>query len=232
MTNRYRMPASKNAAANSNGNFWYSYDYGNVHWIGISSEHDLDVGSDQYNWLVGDLQQANANRANVPWVFMVLHKPLYCSDDGTPHGYADKLEALCVQYDVDMTLTGHMHAYERVHPVIQGEVQFFPTKGRFDYATGDYLGADESAADAKYVHNEPVFTEVTGAETPIVRVDRYIYPAGVKGPMHIVQGNSGAMQVEKWVQPAPAWSAIRMANGYRVPSVNRTASEAGEFVVL
>jgi hypothetical protein len=126
LTNRYRMPSS----AGSNGNFWFSYDYGNVHWIGLSSEHSLDAGSEQITFFENDLKAANANRGNVPWIMVVLHKPLYCSDSSTPSGYADHLEALCLQYDVDMTLTGHMHAYERVHPVKSGEVTVFPTKGR------------------------------------------------------------------------------------------------------
>jgi hypothetical protein len=30
---------------------WYSFDYGNVHVIQISSEHNITVGSDQYNFL-------------------------------------------------------------------------------------------------------------------------------------------------------------------------------------
>jgi hypothetical protein len=30
-----------------------------------------------------------------------------------------------------------------------------------------------------------------------------------------MQGNAGGMQAERWDQPAPAWSAVRFANGYR-----------------
>ena len=40
------------------------------------------------------------------------------------------------------------------------------------------------------------------------------------GPVHVVQGNSGAMQFEQWVQPQPTYSAVRFANGW-VPR-NRT----------
>jgi len=39
----------------------------------------------------------------------------------------------------------------------------------------------------------------------------------------VVQGNTGAMQAEKWIQPQPAWSAVRFANGF-VPR-NKTHSE-------
>ena len=35
-------------------------------------------------------------------------------------------EPLLLQYDVDLTITGHMHAYERIHPVANGEVTVNP----------------------------------------------------------------------------------------------------------
>jgi hypothetical protein len=34
-----------------------------------------------------------------------------------------------------------------------------------------------------------------------------------RGPVFVVQGNSGGLQREKWVQPQPEWSARRFANG-------------------
>lgn len=182
-TNRYRMPS--NPSLGSDGNFWYSFDYGNAHWISISSEHDLTAGSPQITFLEAALQAAVANRANVPWIILSLHKPLYCSCEGTPGGYADKLEAYVLEYDVDLVITGHLHGYERVHPVKAGEVTVYPVKG-------------------------------TTLETR--RTDMY-YSLG-KGPVHIMTGNSGGMQVERWNQPAPAWSGLRMSNGYIVP--NRT----------
>ena len=40
----------------------------------------------------------------------------------------------------------------------------------------------------------------------------YYYSDGM-GPVQVVQGNSGAMQVETWHQPQPDWSAKRFAEG-------------------
>ena len=34
---------------------WYSFDWGNVHVIMMDSEHDWQVGSNQYSWLEADL---------------------------------------------------------------------------------------------------------------------------------------------------------------------------------
>ena len=45
---RWNMP-------NIQTGFWYSYDYGFVHMISISTEHPIGVDSPQYRWLVEDL---------------------------------------------------------------------------------------------------------------------------------------------------------------------------------
>ena len=183
-TNRYKMPSSTNGAA-SNGNFWYSYDYGNVHMVSISSEHDLSVGSPQLTFLTKDLELANANRAVVPWIVVNIHKPVYSSIDGAP-SYREALEAYLIQYDVDLCFFGHMHAYERISPVDNFVVTSAPQK----------LHGDSKGLDAYYS---------TG-----------------KGPVYVCQGNTGAMQAERWIQPQPEWSAVRMANG--LIAHNRTSS--------
>ena len=36
----------------------------------MSTEHPYDIGSPQYEWLQADLQKANANRENVPWLIL------------------------------------------------------------------------------------------------------------------------------------------------------------------
>lgn len=126
---RFKMPLNTESidGFNSNGNFWYAYRYGNSQWISLDSEADLSDGSPQKIFLEKALQAANKNRDRVPWVVVTLHKPLYCSAKGTPGGFADKLEAMLNSYGVDLVVVGHMHAYERVHPVQNGEVTVQPT---------------------------------------------------------------------------------------------------------
>jgi acid phosphatase type 7 len=44
-------PAANRHHIDSNPPFWYSYDYGSVHFTVISTEHDLEEGSEQYKVL-------------------------------------------------------------------------------------------------------------------------------------------------------------------------------------
>jgi phosphodiesterase/alkaline phosphatase D-like protein len=48
-----------------------------VHFIMISTEHDLIPYSRQYEWLQQDLK--NINRSKTPWVILGGHRPMYCS---------------------------------------------------------------------------------------------------------------------------------------------------------
>lgn len=47
-----------------NGDFWYSYSYGSVHWISLSSEEDMEPDSAQIAFLQQDLDRAVANRVS------------------------------------------------------------------------------------------------------------------------------------------------------------------------
>lgn len=62
---------------------WYSFDHGPVHFVVISSEHDLD---DQYKFVIKDL--AMLNRTISPWVVFATHRPMYVSskNSDTPDG--------------------------------------------------------------------------------------------------------------------------------------------------
>ena len=111
-----------------NGNLWYSYDHGAVHYTCIDSEESQDPGSPQAIWLAADLAAAAANRANIPWIVMMQHRPVYSStkSEAGSHmpgsGFALVLEPYIKQYGVDLFLTGHQHQYERTYPVFNGTV--------------------------------------------------------------------------------------------------------------
>jgi len=76
------------------------------------------------------LAQADANRANVPWVVVTGHKPMYTAN--TNHQseliIRESIEPLLLQYHVDLAIWGHNHCYERTYPVNATRVQNSQTK--------------------------------------------------------------------------------------------------------
>lgn len=122
---RFQMPS-----AHSGGfkNFWLSFDHTYVHWVFMSTEHDYKPGSDQYKWLEQDLAKANANRAQRPWIFLVGHRPMFCSttSEWVQHSpgasFQANIEPLMLKYGVDVYWSGHEHLYERTWPTKNGTV--------------------------------------------------------------------------------------------------------------
>ncbi|RYG45460.1 hypothetical protein EON67_10570, partial [archaeon] len=82
---------------------------------------------DQLKWLQATLATAAALRTagKVSWIFVAGHRPVYsrasANADGTPSGSATALqtavEALFVQYGVDIYFCGHEHSVEVSWPV-------------------------------------------------------------------------------------------------------------------
>jgi len=108
-------------------NFWYSFNFEFIHFVSISSEHDYEPGSTQHTWLRNDLEDANENRENFPWIIVFAHRPMYSSNgDGDGHGseieFREAMESLLYEYQVDLAIWGHDHHYERTYPVFEENV--------------------------------------------------------------------------------------------------------------
>ena len=74
--------AAAHGAAPSRTSQWYSIDLGLIHFVML----DLDPGPPavfagaQAAWAAADLAAADANRANVPWIVVTSHFPLYSAE--------------------------------------------------------------------------------------------------------------------------------------------------------
>jgi len=120
------VPVKKKFQMPDNGRFWYSFKYGNVHVVMMSTEHDWTSGSEQYTWLEKDLK--SVDRSVTPWVILTGHRPMYTSiiDDGEQSVAAHMrqwIEPLLLKFHVNLCLWGHIHYYERSCPVYQGVCQ-------------------------------------------------------------------------------------------------------------
>ena len=112
--------------------YWYSFTRGPLRIIGLNSESHMDVSlisQDQLTWLKSALIEAQRTRDRHPWLFVMLHRPLYCTSTrhtecGTfAEWLRDWLEELFHEYKVDVVVTAHMHNYERTTPLYKGLVQ-------------------------------------------------------------------------------------------------------------
>jgi hypothetical protein len=123
--------------SNGVGNMWYSYDYGMVHYVHISTETDLGnglVGPDnvfggpfgtyanqQIDWLTNDL--ASVNRTLTPWVIVLGHRPFYVSSSSNICAPCiTAFETLLYTYNVDLYVNGHSHLYDRTVPIYQNVI--------------------------------------------------------------------------------------------------------------
>ena len=98
--NRFSMPE------NGKQNMFYSHDFGGIHLISINTEEkydSLEPGSPQYLWIERDLQRAHANRANVPWIMIQGHRPMYNLIPGET-SIRKHIEPLLMKYKVDLAV--------------------------------------------------------------------------------------------------------------------------------
>lgn len=112
-----------------NGSRWYySYNYGPIHFIGMDSEATLDLPliiDQQIDFIIKDLEKVN--RTVTPFVVAMSHRPYYCSGavgacDPKQSGYMlGKVEHIFAKYRVDLVLSGHRHNMERCGPVLFGQ---------------------------------------------------------------------------------------------------------------
>jgi len=185
---RFQMPQSANS---SRQNMYYSFDYGNVHFLSISTEtsfegapfDDNNKFANQLAFVAEDLRVANLpeNRKLRPWIFVIGHRPIYSSCDeysrqGVPTAKSSvaiqrSFEDLFNKFKVDIIWNGHVHSYERNYPAYKNK------------RTSD-----------SYVNAPNPFNIITGCAGSL---------EGLKNEHET-----------KWDQPAPSWSAHRYGSDY------------------
>ncbi|SNX85467.1 related to Acid phosphatase precursor [Melanopsichium pennsylvanicum] len=116
--------------------FWYSFEYGMVHFISLDTETDfpsapdtsnLDAGpfgraNQQLDFLKADL--ASVDRTITPWIIATGHRPWYSTggSDNICTECQTAFEDLFYQYGVDLFVAGHVHNLQRQHPTYKGTV--------------------------------------------------------------------------------------------------------------
>lgn len=119
----------------ANPPFWYSFEYGMLHFVMLDTETDFakapsgpggsaglnggpfgKTATQQLDFLAADL--ASVDRDVTPWVVVGGHRPWYTTGSGGGCGPCqDAFEPLLYKYGVDLAIFGHVHNSQRVKPV-------------------------------------------------------------------------------------------------------------------
>ncbi len=120
-----------------NNERWYSFDYGNAHFVSLridGSVEDISPGSEQYRWLENDL----ANTEKV-WKIAFCHYPPYSYGPEGSKPEARQVHQLFTKYGVKLVFSANDRNYQRF--VVDG-VTYIVTGGGGG-ATGDLTGGSE-----------------------------------------------------------------------------------------
>jgi hypothetical protein len=154
---------------------YYSFDYGNIHFIVLNSESlgGLGTGSSMYSWCQNDIQNTNAD-----WIIGIWHHPPYTKgshdSDFEPqlfqmrNNFLPMLEA----NGVDLVLCGHSHSYERSY-FLNGH-----TGLAFSFDAAQHVVGANGGGDGKIGSDGAYLKETVGPNTG-------------KGAVYITAGSSG-----------------------------------------
>ncbi len=143
----------------SNTESYYSWNYGNVHFVSLDSYGtSLSTLDSMYSWLEKDLKENNQKWTIAYWHHPPHSKGSHDSDDDTDsHGIMstirENIVPLLELYGVDLILTGHSHVYERSYlshgfygysnELIDGEYILYPQSNGDSIAYMKSVGVDE-----------------------------------------------------------------------------------------
>lgn len=97
--------------------YYYSFNYGNVHFLSIATEFDYEESSEQYQFVVEDLKAASSH-PNIKWIVAFYHEPIFTENSAFDYeDLRDIYAPLFDQYKVDLALQGDVHNYHRTYPL-------------------------------------------------------------------------------------------------------------------
>ncbi|KAL4087282.1 hypothetical protein PRIC1_013179 [Phytophthora ramorum] len=121
---RFRMPYERTDQLQRR-NLYYGFRVGLVHFVILTPYVDSTPDSLQYEWVQQEFQRVD--RSVTPWLVVIMHGPWYNSNTAhqgmEPHMIMKKnMEDILYRNKVDVVVSGHVHAYERSHPVYKQKV--------------------------------------------------------------------------------------------------------------
>ncbi len=124
----FYFPKANELGANgvaSGSEAYYSFDYGNIHFVMLDSEENIQnidtTGAAMLTWLENDLLATTAD-----WIIAAWHRPPYSKSflhdsdlEAEEIAMREDIVPVLEDYGVDLVLCGHSHTYER-SPLLDG----------------------------------------------------------------------------------------------------------------
>lgn len=189
----------------SNTEAFYSYNYGNVHFLALDSygeEANLrlyDTMGAQVQWIKKDLE---ANK--LPWVIAYWHHPPYTmashnSDSETELALIrSNFIKLLERYGVDMVMCGHSHGYERSRLMKghYGNEASFSASYNLSTSSAVYDGSSNSCPYFKdSLHNDGTVYVVAGSAGQLGG-QQSTYPHNAMYTSNVTNGGSLVLEIE------------------------------------
>ena len=142
------MAFSKAPSSTSGVEDYYSFDYGDIHFVVLNTQISYAVGSAQYNWVMSDLTNTTSK-----WKIVMSHIPGYTAGGSGSHTEDANMIAMSVNIftpkGVDLVLTGHNHFYQ--HNRVSGiDYVTIGSAGAPLYPTGTASYTIKSISDYNY----------------------------------------------------------------------------------
>ena len=172
----------------SNTEAYYSYDYGNIHFISLeSTQSSRKTEGEMARWLQKDLA---ANKQK--WTIAYWHHPPYSKgshNSDTEGNLIEMREYICPileQYGVDLVMCGHSHTYER------------------SYLLDSHYGTGATLADSMLLRGKT--DGRVGGDGPYLKPNEHKYSH--KGTVYFVNGTGGSLSVGEAIDHPAIYKAI------------------------
>lgn len=95
--------------SSSNNEYFYSFDFGDVHFLILNTEGSVNENSEQYRFAQADLENSRK-----PWKFVAFHIPAYSAGGNNPSKAMQNMTSKIFEpASVPLVFNGHNHFYQR-----------------------------------------------------------------------------------------------------------------------
>ena len=226
----------KPVATASNNETFYSFDYGNAHFIVLNSgnygNQDEYMLEAQRQWLIEDL---NVNK-HAQWTVVMMHQPGYHRNDDKVS--RPTLNDVFEEYGVDLVIQGHSHLVTRTYPVDEdGNLVKDVDPGNFNQGTGTVyitVGGTIVGNNSKGEPNhdsmgDPNFEEMMLIVTPDLYQPTYTNVAVTDGKLTVTIKQLDGLEVDTFTINADTSKDVE--HDYEIVEVIReeTCTETGLY---